>query len=63
MDIAEEYPGKANRGDVIKTFINSIFNRNIKPLVSTDDIFNTMSVCFAAEKAMHTNSNVKVEYI
>ena len=63
VDIAEEYPGKANRGDVIKTFINSIFNRNIKPLVSTDDIFNTMSVCFAAEKAMHTNSNVKVEYI
>ncbi len=63
VDIPEEYPGKANRGDVIKTFIDSILNRNIQPLVSTDDIFNTMSVCFAAEKAMHTNSNVKVEYI
>jgi predicted dehydrogenase len=63
VDIVEDYPCKTNRGDVIKTFVDSILNKNIQPLVSTDDIFNTMSVCFAAEKAMHTNSNVKVEYI
>ena len=63
VGIVDEYPGKANRGDIIKTFIDSIRNRNIQPLVNTDDIFNTMSVCFAAEKAMHTNTNIKVEYI
>jgi len=63
VDIVEEYPGKTNRGDVIKTFIDSIRNRNVQPLVNTDDIFSTMSVCFAAEKAVHTNTNVKVKYI
>jgi predicted dehydrogenase len=63
VDIAEEYPGKANRGDVIKTFIDSILNRNIQPLVSTDDIFNTMSVCFAAEKAINESCTIKINYI
>jgi len=62
-DITEDYPAKEKRGEVISSFVDYILNDNIPPIVPTNDVFDGMSVCFAAEKAMHTNSNVKVEYI
>jgi predicted dehydrogenase len=61
--INEEYPAKAERGNTIRTFIDSIVNRAFKPLVTADDIFNAMSICFAAENAMCTNATTKVEYV
>ena len=61
--INEEYPAKAERGNTIRIFIDSIVNRAFQPLVTADDIFNAMSICFAAENAMYTNATTKVEYV
>lgn len=51
-----------NKGELVYDFVDSIVN-NSTPLVSTDDVFKTMSVCFAMEKSMNTNKPEKVNYI
>ena len=56
-------PAKEERAKVITTFVNSILNNNISPIVPANDVFDVMSVCFAAEKAMNNSTNVKVNYI
>jgi|SaaInlLV_10m_DNA_2_1039722.scaffolds.fasta_scaffold17856_2 predicted dehydrogenase len=61
--IKEEYPAKAERGNTIRTFIDSIVDKSLQPIVRADDIFNAMSICFAAERAVHKNANVRIEYI
>ena len=58
--IYSKYPG-IHKGDLIINFIDSILY-NSKPVVSSYDVFNTMAVCFAIEKAIHTSSYVAVEY-
>ena len=63
MDITEEYPAKEKRGEVISSFVDYILNDNIQPIVPTNDVFDGMSVCFAAEKAMNESCAVKVNYI
>src|SRR5271157_89923 len=55
------YPGAA-KGDLIFSFIDAIIN-NTKPEVTTEDVFNTMSVCFAIEKAVETNQTIAVNYL
>ncbi len=61
--IEEDYPAKAERGSVIRTFIDSIVDKSLQPIVAADDIFNAMSICFAAEKAVHSNTAIKVDYL
>jgi predicted dehydrogenase len=61
--VTEEYPAKNQRHRVITSFIDSILKDNIQPIVSCDDIFDTMSVCFAAEKAINRSCSVKINYI
>lgn len=61
-DISEEYPGK-DKGDVIYSFIDSILNTDSKAIVSLEDVFKTMSVCFAAEESIKENNCVAVKYI
>lgn len=61
-DISEEYPGK-NKSDVIYSFVDSILNTGSKAIVPLEDVFKTMSVCFAAEESIRTNNCIAVEYI
>ncbi len=58
--IRSAYPGVA-KGDLIFSFIDSILH-DTKPEVTTEDVFNTMSVCFAIEKAVQTSQTATVEY-
>jgi len=55
------YPG-VHKGELIMSFIDSILHGTV-PDVSTDDVFNAMSVCFAVEKAVKNNSVIPVRYI
>ena len=55
------YPG-VGKGDLIKSFIDSIIT-GAEAEVTPDDVFDTMSVCLAVEKAMETGEVVDVEYI
>lgn len=52
----------ADKGALIHSFVDSILNRT-QPLVTADDVFATMSVCFAIEEATHQSGSVVVEYI
>lgn len=62
-DILEEYPGIKEKGQVITSFVEAILHPEEKALVSCDDTFDTMSVCFAAELAMNEGRPVPIEYI
>ena len=59
--INKPYPG-IKKGDLIYNFIESIIG-NKQSDVSENDVFNTMSVCFAIEKSVQTHTKVKVNYL
>jgi predicted dehydrogenase len=62
-DADEEYPANEKKGKVITTFIDSILDERAEAVVPCEDVFNTMSVCFAAERSIHDKKPVAVEYI
>lgn len=51
-----------HKGALIYSFVDSILNRS-QAKVTPEDIFRTMSVCFAIEKATHQSGSVVVKYI
>lgn len=59
--IVTKYPG-INKDALIHNFLDSIIYGD-KLIVPINDIFKTMSVCFAVEKATQRGSFVKVKYI
>ena len=61
--VTEPYPEKEARGKVIHSFVDSILDPSITPLVPQQDVFDVMSVCFAAEEAMNTGQMVNIEYL
>lgn len=62
LKLATPYPGVA-KGDLIEDFIRSIMDPSIQETVTIQDIFKTMSVCFAMEKAVKANGKIEVEQI
>lgn len=62
-EITEAYPAKKKRCKVITSFIDSIINKEAKPIVAPDDVFNSMSVCFAVEESLRKLVPVRVNYI
>jgi len=62
-DMAEGYPAKKERCKVITSFVDSILDGDKQPIVSCDDAFDTMSVCFAVEDAMRKSKAIKVNYL
>jgi predicted dehydrogenase len=59
--IFEAYPG-VHKGDFIYNFVDSILNGS-REEISQEEIFNSMSVCFAIEEAADRGRPVPVEYI
>lgn len=51
-----------HEGELVYSFVDSILNRS-QAEVTLEDIFKTMSVCFAIEKAMQQPDSVVVRYI
>tara|TARA_Y100000816_G_C26105316_1_gene587126 strand:- start:2477 stop:3478 length:1002 start_codon:yes stop_codon:yes gene_type:complete len=62
IKLTEPYPEKNSRVNLINSFIDSIIDNSKKPLVSEEETYNLMSVCFSAEEAMKTGRKVKVRY-
>jgi len=60
-EILEAYPG-VQKGALIYSFVDSILH-GTPAEVSMEDVFRTMSVCFAIEKATHQSGSVMVGYI
>ena len=61
QEISTEYPGNRQR-DVLANFVDHIVN-DVELIVTTEDVFRAMSVCFALEKATHRSGTVEVEYL
>ena len=59
--ITTPFPG-VHKGDFLFGFVDSILNGS-RDEVSQDDIFKSMSVCFAIEKAANQSTSVKVNYL
>lgn len=63
VPITEPYPEKEVREKVIHSFVDSILDSSIRPLVSHLNVYDVMSVCFAAEEAMNTGNSINIEYL
>lgn len=61
--ISEPYPEKEAREQVIHSFVDSILDPSITPLVPQQDVFDVMSVCFTAEQSMKTGNSINIEYL
>ncbi len=59
--VTEAYPG-THKGDLLTDFVSSILDDGDAG-ITTEEIFTSMSVCFALEKAMTEQRPVTVEYI
>jgi predicted dehydrogenase len=59
--VDDPYPA-VQKGDLIASFVESIVSGS-KAIVGEEDVFRTMSVCLAIEKAVATGSTCAVEYI
>jgi predicted dehydrogenase len=55
------YPG-THKGALIASFVDSILGRG-RAVVEEEDVFASMSVCFAIEKSAHTGTPVRVAYV
>ncbi|MFC1883626.1 Gfo/Idh/MocA family protein [Thermodesulfobacteriota bacterium] len=63
MEAVGQYPAIEEKKKVITTFVDSIIDNSKKPVVTCDDVFETMAVCYAAETAIQEKRPVRVEYI
>ena len=61
-DIVEDYPAKENRNKVITSFVDHIINDHEPPIVPANDVFDVMSVCFAAERSIKEAKPIEIEY-
>jgi len=55
------YPG-IHKGALIRSFVGSILGEGAAE-VGEDDVFASMSVCFAIEKSAHSGKPVAVDYL
>ena len=56
------YPDKINRKKLIRNFLETIIDHKKKPIISHQDQFDLMSVCFAAEKSIKMKKKIKIKY-
>ncbi len=57
------YPAKNLRGEALVSYVNSLINPEIKSLVSKSDVFDVMSICFAAQEAVKSRDTIRIEYL
>ena len=59
--INDPYPG-TSKGDIIPSFIDNILNEKAIPIVSSQDVFDTMNVSLAIEESLTKRKEVEVPY-
>ena len=53
---------KNYKNQILKSFISNVKNKSIKPIVSKQDVLNSMSVCLAIDKSTKTKKWEIVRY-
>ena len=56
------YPDKVRRKLFIRNFIDHLIDKKKKLLLTQKDLFNVMSVCFAAEESLKVKKKIKIKY-
>lgn len=56
------YPAKAARGGVLSSFADSILGKADQPMVTSQDAFDTMAACLAAEQSVATGKELTIDY-
>tara|TARA_B110000003_G_C16649950_1_gene533739 strand:+ start:1299 stop:2291 length:993 start_codon:yes stop_codon:yes gene_type:complete len=57
------YPDKQNRKNLIIDFLDSLSKKKYNHIVSKNDIFDAMSICFAADKSLKKNKEIIIKYL
>lgn len=57
------YPDKKNRNKLIRNFIDTILKPKTKPTITLKEQIDLMSVCFAVDKSLKLNRNIKINYL
>jgi predicted dehydrogenase len=60
--VLHEYPGRSKE-ELLHAFIDSLVGRANLDCVSSEDVFRSMSVCLAIEKAAQLRTTVQVRYV
>jgi len=63
VPIVEPYPEKESRQKIIHSFVDHILDSSKLPIVSQQDVYDVMSVCFAAEEAIKTSKCINIDYL
>ena len=63
IPIVEPYPEKETRQNIIHSFVDYILDPSRTPIVPQQDVYDVMSVCFAAEEAIKTGKAINIEYL
>ena len=58
-----DYPAKTKRDGALISFLDSLIYFDKNALVSDEEVFDIMSVCLAAEKAVEAKQIVDIEYL
>lgn len=58
-----DYPAREHKGRLILSFVESIAEPSHASLVSEEDVFNALSVCFAAIDSLQSGTVVRIEYL
>lgn len=57
-----EYPDKKNRKKIIQNFIDILIDRKRNSIMSFEEQYNLMKVCFAADRSLNLKKKIKIKY-
>ena len=58
-----EYPAKSKRDKALSSFLDYLVKGKTKPIILKEDVFDVMSICLAAEKAVRKGKIINIKYI
>jgi len=58
-----KYPDKKNRKKLIQNFLDSIKNKNVKPLISVKEQIDLMTICFAVDRSIKLKKKINIKYL
>ena len=62
-NVASVYPDRKNRNKLIRNFIDTVLKPKTKPTITLKEQIDLMSVCFAVDKSLKLNRNIKINYL
>lgn len=63
LEVAGDYPASDRKGEIIDSFVASILDGKCRAMVTEADVFDAMSVCFAAQEALARGERVTIRYL